>query len=146
MISNDELTNILSQEEGSKLEFKKSAHFPERIGRTICAFANSGGGLLILGVEKTDGKTTIHGMAKDETYQKMAALLPRLDPRPQVTYEEHSVDDNLIIIVIVNSMQVSEVCFFEKSVYIRQGSVNVEINKQQLVEFLRGRGVISFEE
>ncbi len=146
MVSNDELTNILSQEEGSKLEFKKSAHFPERIGRTICAFANSGGGLLILGVEKTDGKTTIHGMAKDETYQKMAALLPRLDPRPQVTYEEHGVDDNLIIIVIVNSMQVSEVCFFEKSVYIRQGSVNVEINKQQLVEFLRGRGVISFEE
>lgn len=146
MISKDELTHILSQEECSKLEFKKSAHFADRIGRTICAFANSGGGLLILGVEKIDAKSTISGIAKDETYQKMAAILPRLDPRPQITYEEHNLDDKLILLVSVNSMPVSEICFFEKNVYIRQGSVNLEIHKQTLVEFLRVRGVISFEE
>ena len=146
MISKDELSNLLSQEEGSKLEFKKSAHFADRIGRSICAFANSGGGLLILGVEKGDGKTTVHGIAKDEAYQKMAAILPRLDPRPSIIYEEHNLEDKFIIIAGVNAMQISEVCFFEKSVYIRQGSVNVEIQKQELVEFLRARGVISFEE
>ncbi len=146
MISKDELANILSQEEGSRLEFKKSAHFADRIGRSICAFANSGGGLLILGVEKTNEKTIISGLAKDEAYQKIAAILPKMDPRPQIIYEEHSVDGKLIIVVNVNAMQVSEVCFFEKNVYIRQGSVNVEIYKQQLVEFLRARGVISFEE
>ena len=147
MISTEELTNMILQEEGSKLEFKKSTQFEERIGRSLCAFANSGGGLLVLGIEKKDGKTVVQGVSsRDKTYQEMAAILPRLEPKPTIKYEEHNVDSKLIIIASVNALPISDICFFGKNVFIRQGSVNVEIHKQELVGFLRARGVISFEE
>ena len=147
MISKEELAGILSQDEGSRLEFKKSANFPERIGRSLCAFANSGGGLLVLGIEKDGSKTAIHGIPnKDEAYQKIAAILPRLEPKPAVRYEEHEAGGKLLIIANINALPASEICFFDKNVYARQGSVNMEIRKQELVGFLRARGVISFEE
>lgn len=146
MLSKDEVTSLLQQEEGSRLEFKKSIHFKERIGRTLCAFANSGGGLLVLGVEKMEDKTSIAGITKDETYQKLAAIMPLLEPKPSYTHEEHMVEGKLILIVVVSALPIDQVCFFEKCVYVRQGSVNVEIRKQELVGFLRARGIISFEE
>lgn len=146
MLSKGDVTALLSQEEGSRLEFKKSAHFNESVGRSVCAFANSGGGLLVLGVERTDSKTAVAGVAKDEAYQKMAAILPLLEPKPTVTYEEHTVEGKHVLIANVTALPIDQVCFFEKGVYVRQGSVNVEIRKHELVGFLRARGIISFEE
>ena len=147
MISKEELARILAQDESSRLEFKKSTYFARRIGETVCAFANSGGGLLVLGVERNDGNTAVHGIPnKDEAYQQMAAILPRLEPKPAISYEEHVASGKLIIITIVNALPASELCFFEKNVYARQGSVNIEIRKQELVGYLRARGIISFEE
>lgn len=147
MISGEELASILSAEEGSRLEFKKSAQFKDRIGRSVCAFSNSGGGLLVLGVERTDGGKAVAGIGNmDETYQKLAAIMPLLEPKPSITFEEHAVDGRPVLVANVAALPIDHVCFFEKNVYIRQGSVNVEIRKQDLVGFLRARGIISFEE
>ena len=147
MLSAEEVSYLLGQGEGSRLEFKKSAHYVDSIGRTICAFANSGGGLLVLGVESADGKAVIVGLQnKDETYQKMAAILPRLSPKPQLSYEEHTVAGKLIIVEQISALSPGEVCFFGDRVYVRQGSVNIEVSHKQLIEFLKARGIISFEE
>ncbi len=87
MLSKEELLYLLAQDEGSRLELKKSAYFADGIGRTICALANSGGGLLVLGVERIEEKTSIVGLQnKDETYQKLTAILAQLKPRPAIKY------------------------------------------------------------
>lgn len=44
----EELKFIINQGEGYKLEFKKS--FSDSIGKEICAFANSKGGKILVGV------------------------------------------------------------------------------------------------
>lgn len=147
MVSAEELRIILTQLEGSGLEFKKSAHFIEPISHSICAFANSGGGLLILGVESTNGKNSVHGIEnKDEAYQKLTRALQTLSIKPQIEYEEHKIDTALVIIVKVPALSPGELCFFGNRVYIRQGSINLEIKNKELVEFLKSRGIISFEE
>ncbi len=147
MLSKEELQYLLTQEEGSRLEFKKSAYFADGIGRTVCAFANSGGGLLVLGVERAGEKTSIVGLQnRDETYQKLTAILAQLRPRPVIEYGEHTIDHKNFIIAIASALSPGEVCFFKDRVYIRQGSVNVEIAHQELIEFLKVRGIISFEE
>jgi len=147
MIPEDKLREILRQSEGSKLEFKKSFHFSERIGQSMCAFVNSGGGLIIFGVEAKEGGAHIAGVQnKDEAHQKLAGILPLLDPRPKYSIEEHIFDEKTIMVMDVAALPISDVCFFRKTVFIRQGSVNVEVNKKELIEFLRARGVISFEE
>ena len=47
-----QFNQLLEASEGTSLEFKKSLEFPEAVCRTICAFANTFGGYLLIGVEK----------------------------------------------------------------------------------------------
>jgi hypothetical protein len=45
-----QLKRLVSQGEGASLEFKRKATFPEKIIREMIAFANSKGGILLIGV------------------------------------------------------------------------------------------------
>lgn len=45
------LRELIAGGEGPRLEFKRGLPRPERIARTLCAFANTKGGLLVVGVE-----------------------------------------------------------------------------------------------
>ncbi|MDP2717754.1 MAG: ATP-binding protein, partial [Candidatus Micrarchaeota archaeon] len=72
----EQLRQYLDSHEGLTLEFKKSLHFRDNTARTICAFANSLGGLLIAGVERKNGRTLIHGIKNpDEEDQALAQAL-----------------------------------------------------------------------
>ena len=58
--SKDELEKLIAVGEGFSLEFKRTeAH----LGREICAFANSGGGRILVGVD--DAGTTHVGRIQD---------------------------------------------------------------------------------
>ena len=46
-----ELKQLVRRGEGQYLEFKKKADHPDKIVREMVAFANSGGGELLLGVD-----------------------------------------------------------------------------------------------
>lgn len=46
----NELKRIVSNGEGQRLEFKHKINFPEKIAREVVAFANSEGGILLIGV------------------------------------------------------------------------------------------------
>ncbi|MDW3648160.1 MAG: ATP-binding protein [Bacteroidia bacterium] len=46
-----ELRKLVRQGEGFQLEFKRKAKYPEKIAREFVAFANSEGGILLLGVD-----------------------------------------------------------------------------------------------
>ena len=66
MMEVDELKKLLARPEWLDVEIKKSARdFPQSAASTICAFANSGGGYLILGVDETQ-LPSITGIDKDK--------------------------------------------------------------------------------
>jgi predicted HTH transcriptional regulator len=46
-----DLISLLSRQEGKTLEFKRDLSSPDGILRTIVAFANTSGGVILLGVE-----------------------------------------------------------------------------------------------
>jgi hypothetical protein len=75
-----ELKKLVAKGEGSSLEFKRKATYPDKIIREMIAFANSGGGILLLGVGD-DG--TIPGLKfpEDESHviqQTLKQIRPRL--------------------------------------------------------------------
>lgn len=73
------LRRLIQSGEGQHLEFKAKANFPEKIARSICAFANAEGGTLLLGVSD-DGK--LSGIKDaDEDLQVIARLLNQARPR-----------------------------------------------------------------
>lgn len=46
----DELARLISEGEGKQLEFKRGLPGDAKVARTLCAFANTRGGLLLIGV------------------------------------------------------------------------------------------------
>ena len=48
-----EIIEYIKQQEGKTLEFKRDLSSPDKILRTITAFANTAGGVLLIGVEDT---------------------------------------------------------------------------------------------
>ncbi|NOT31836.1 MAG: ATP-binding protein, partial [Planctomycetes bacterium] len=46
----DELARLIAGGEGKQLEFKRGLPGDPKVARTLCAFANTRGGLLLIGV------------------------------------------------------------------------------------------------
>ncbi len=139
--------NLFVSSEGVSLEFKKSLDFPEAIARTICAFANTVGGYLVVGVEKQRGKTLVSGLADiDAAFQKLPGIISQIQPKPYIDASEHKRDGKTLLIVKVHALPISEVCFLKKSAFRRVGSINEEIFGSNLSRFLQQRGTLSFEE
>jgi len=76
-----DIAGILLRPEGKTLEFKRDLSSPEKILSTLVAFANTAGGLLVIGVE--DGTKNVRGLAdplKEE--ERLASLIAdRISPR-----------------------------------------------------------------
>ena len=78
------LIELLKRPEGKTLEFKRDLSSPEGIIRTIVAFANTAGGVILLGVE--DATRHVRGVAKPLAMEERLAnlisdnILPRLIP------------------------------------------------------------------
>ncbi|MEZ4686707.1 MAG: ATP-binding protein [Bacteroidia bacterium] len=58
-----ELKRLVSEGEHQQLEFKRKANHPERIVRELVAFANTDGGILLIGVDDDGG---IYGTKRQE--------------------------------------------------------------------------------
>ena len=83
------IINLLKSPEGKTLEFKRDLSSPLGVLRTMIAFANTAGGVIILGVE--DKKKRVCGI-KDPllTEEKLASLVSDLiAPRCYVVYFCH---------------------------------------------------------
>lgn len=76
------LKNLVAQGEGAMLEFKRKAAYPEKIVREMIAFANTKGGILLVGI---GDDRTIPGLKypEDDSHVIRQALL-RCRPQLQV--------------------------------------------------------------
>jgi len=57
-----DLIGLLQRSEGKTLEFKRDLSSPEKVLHTLIAFANTAGGLLVIGVE--NGTKRVRGLLK----------------------------------------------------------------------------------
>ena len=138
---------LLDSQEGVSLEFKKSLEFSEAIARTVCAFANTLGGYIVVGAEKRGGKSIVSGVGDvDAAFQKLPGIISQIQPKPYYKVTEYSIERKKVIIVKVDALPISEVCFFKKSIFRRVGSINEEISSLNFTRFLQQRGTLSFEE
>ncbi len=78
-----QLKRLVAQGEGSSLEFKRKAAFPEKIVREMIAFANTKGGILLIGVDD-DGSLPGLKHPADELHVMEAALTK---VRPLLDYQ-----------------------------------------------------------
>lgn len=66
-MTQEELKKALSVREGCEIEYKSAkGGFPGSFWETFSAFANTNGGVIVLGVKEKDGKPIADGMSEDE--------------------------------------------------------------------------------
>lgn len=88
-----ELRNLVRTGEGQHLEFKKKADHPDKIVKEMVAFSNSGGGILLLGVDDRGGLTGLRD-TEEERYVMEAALHRYARPALRVIVETIPVENH----------------------------------------------------
>ena len=142
-----DLVQLLTQPEGKTLEFKRDLSSPEPLLRTIVAFANTAGGVILLGVE--DRTRRVRGVSDPMALEERVASLvsdtirPRLVPDIEVLrYRKAHV---VAIAVWPSAARPHHLARegTERGVYVRVGSTNRRADESLVAEmgrFARGEG------
>ncbi len=145
-----DLATLLTRNEGKTLEFKQDASSPDGIVRSVVAFANSAGGVVLVGV--ADKTREVVGVADPlAAEERIASILvdsiePRIAPEIDVlAWRDRSV---LAVRVHPGSSRPYNVKRLgpHDGVYVRVGSTNRRADAAMIVELRRSSGGRSFDE
>ena len=144
------VVELLRQHEGKTLEFKRDLSSPDKVMRSLVAFANGAGGVLLIGVE--DGSRRVIGVADATRIEEQLAsfISDRIEPRliPEIHIMPWRKTHLLVVEVFPSSSRphyVKAACC-PAGVYVRVGSTNRRADAAAVAELqrvVRGR---SFDE
>ncbi len=110
-----EILKLIAEGESQKVEFKVKVK--EGFNEEICAFANSGGGYIIIGV---DDKGNIVGCNPRKEKEKISGFFQSLSPVPKFEMEEFEINGKKILVLKVYPTEY--ICTTAGRVYIRMGT------------------------
>lgn len=100
-----ELTRLLKQGEGFRLEFKRSTGELREGLQTICAFLNSQGGMVLFGVNR---KGEVEGQqVSEQTIHEITAALARFEPPVVIGIERIKVQRGQSLIDSASAVRAS---------------------------------------
>ncbi len=145
-----DITDLLSRPEGKTLEFKRDLSSPEGALKAIVAFANTSGGILVIGVEDgTKGVKGIPGVLAEE--ERLASLIadsisPKLVPSIDVIPWRKTHLLAVEIFPSPNRPHYLNRLGPEAGVLVRVGSTNRRADSFLVEEMKRYSQVASFDE
>ncbi len=132
-----ELRSIIQAGEGYHTEFKQS--LDKSFVEEACAFANSGGGKILLGITD-DG--TIKGIDTGNSCRsRVQDTLSQIQPNLEV---EVRPQDGILIVTIPEGMEKPYGC--SKGFFMRMGANSQKLERDQIIEFFKKEGRIRFDE
>jgi ATP-dependent DNA helicase RecG len=145
-----DLTALLTRTEGKTLEFKRDLSSPDRVIRTIVAFANTAGGTILIGVEdKTRNVVGVSDPLMEE--ERMANLIAHLIS-PQLVPEIEILPWRKTHLLAVHVYPAWSAPHYlaklgpESGVFVRVGSSNRQADPAIIAELKRNAGVVSYDE
>jgi ATP-dependent DNA helicase RecG len=141
---------ILRSPESKTVEFKRDLTSPDGVLRSIVAFANSAGGVLVVGVEdKTRRVVGSSSPLADE--EKLASLIAdRIEPRlvPDIAIVPWRRTQLLVVSVQLSPLRPHRARLGDRSptAYVRLGSTNREADPQLIGQLQREAEGVSFDE
>ncbi|QMW05661.1 AlbA family DNA-binding domain-containing protein [Spirosoma foliorum] len=99
-MTRDQLDNLILQGEHTRLEFKRQLSSPDRIARTLAAFANTSGGILLIGV--ADNSKIVGVTSEFREIEKIEYATNKLiEPELSISYETIAPDGRLVLVISV---------------------------------------------
>ena len=131
--------------ESQTLELKREVNDFHGFQKTACAFANTHGGKIIIGI---DNEGRIVGLPEEELdllQQRMVQALKQLSPVPFYGIEILTIEDKNVIQVEIEPMMYGSMCSLQGIIHYRHGRVTERAEGAILQELLVKRKVIDFE-
>ncbi|WP_266364671.1 RNA-binding domain-containing protein [Tellurirhabdus rosea] len=128
----ESIADLIAQGEGSRLEFKVTIHSAHRIARTLTAFSNTAGGLLLVGIAD-DGKVAGIESEYREIQKLEKATDFFVDPPIAVSYEVVIAEGKRVLVIRVPESEdkphqaVDE--RGQRTIYVRAKDKSVPTNK-----------------
>ena len=124
-----DLGKLIGKDESTTIEYKAVMPTSRSLARNICAFANSEGGCIFIGVKKdVEGKINIVGLSNDfhiNTITHKAVDL--LSTKPQIEYGYFDYENKKVYAIQIEKS--SELISLEGNVYVREGSSTITQNE-----------------
>jgi len=142
-----ELYEIIGNGENSGIEFKRDDIRPEQLAKEVVAFANTGGGRILLGVED-DGMITC---IQRDNLQEWVLNVFRDKVYPQIIpyYEEIKIEGDNRVAVITVSQGISKPYMVKhnnrEEVYIRMGDRSELATREQQLRLYESGGLLHVE-
>jgi predicted HTH transcriptional regulator len=136
-----ELRRLVRRGEGLHLEFKRKAHHPDKLAREVVAFANTEGGLLLIGV---DDDQRIYGLkfADEDRYALERFLGQHCFPALPLHWEKVRVSERRHVLVLRVGASVEKPHFIQdgeqarKQAYVRVRDMSVRASRE-MVQLMR---------
>lgn len=145
-----DLLQLLQRPEGKTLEYKRDLSSPEGLLKTLVAFANTAGGVIIVGVEdKTRRVAGVPDVLKTE--ERLASIVAdSIQPRLVPDIEIAPWRKTHVLMVQVYPSALRPHCIGrlgpEAGAFVRVGSTNRRADASQIEEMRRFAGLDSFDE
>ena len=133
-IKEDDIQEIIRQGENQSVEFKRQLNKDKKeFIESVVAFANTNGGIILLGV---DDRANITGFDEDKIEETIVnSIRSRCDPFIEPKIEKMKIDEKPIIIVRIDEGNNKPYVLREKGVFVRNGSTDRIANRIELDEF-----------
>ncbi len=128
----NKIRSIIAQGEGLKIEFKAAqSGLPKNIYETICAFSNSQGGEILLGVDDNGkvlgvNRANVSRMLKD--FANTINNANQFRPPLYLSVEQIEFDGKLVLYILVPTS--SDVHFCNHKIYVRNADGDMDITNQ----------------
>jgi len=141
----EEIKKIIEQGESTTVEFKKSTGVLKAAFETVCAFLNSDGGIIFIGV--TDGGRIIGQEISDRTRQEIAHAMSEIEPPAQskisIVYVPISAENDKKIIVIKVKVGQHIPYTFDSRAFHRVQSTSSKIPQHRYEQLIIERGQLN---
>ena len=125
MTQSQALLLLIAAGESETLEFKKSTAELTAVGEALCAFLNTQGGTVLIGV--TPQGRLVGQDVSDGTQQEIAGMLRKLEPSPDVEVRFWPLGGKDAIELRVRSAGLEQPYVFDGRPFLRMGSTTVRM-------------------
>jgi len=136
----DVLEEILALGEGYKTEFKATLPSPPSIAKSICAFSNTKGGNLFVGIN--DSSVPVGVIDSEFELDKLEKALPLLLPAPMIAVKMVTYRDCEILYIEIKEGKDKPYYVRDEhkaQAYVRSGDGNLAASRRLLRKFLNGQ-------
>lgn len=151
-ITGDQRERLLALEEGHFSDLKAIGISTKKLGRAVCAFANTAGGDLYVGIGETNllgtKIRTWHGFGDQEGanghLQSLEALFPL---GAEYSYEFLSCPGSIGLVLHIAVQRTPQIArAHDKKIWVRRGAQNLEVKGVEALRRLElDKGIVSYE-